>query len=378
MCDHSHSHSHGTCSGVHPSAATASSKQQPHHHDDDSVQHRRQLFMALGVCATFMIIEFGGGIASNSLAILSDALHMLTDVIGFVIAISATYVAAWKKDASYTYGYKRAELLGCVGSIVLTWFLTLLLAIEVVHRLSVPESVNGAVMFGIALAGVFGNLIMLYVLRGNEHLHMHHGHSHNCGGHGHSHGDTVPIADEDSNGVEGEAEAQTHLVRHDDATEFTLHHNLNMRAAMIHVLGDLLQSVAVLISSIIVWVRPSAKIIDPLCTLFFCCLVMYTTIPVTKEVVRLLMQGVPRDVIISDVHTAVSAVPGVGRIHELRVWGLTNNEMVLTAHIALGSADDGRAPTTTMAEASATVSEVKRCVEGEFKIRDVTIQIVSE
>lgn len=152
------------------------------------------LSKAVVVCLVFMAIEVAGGVMANSLAIFTDAAHMLTDVAGFAISLFAIWASGWEATPSQTFGFARLEILGALGSILLIWLLTGILAYEAIHRLffaDVANAVDGRLMFIIATLGLLVNLAMMYLLghnHGHGHDHDHgHGRDHSVSGHDHSH-----------------------------------------------------------------------------------------------------------------------------------------------------------------------------------------------
>lgn len=150
----------------------------------------RNKLIAAAICVViFMIIELVGGILANSLAILTDAAHMFSDLAAFLISIGALLLTTRAPSKKLSFGWARAEILGVLASILLIWALTGALIFEAIDRVQHPEDVNGPIVFGVATAGLMFNLIIVRVLTGSGHGHSHGGgggHSH--GGHGHSHG----------------------------------------------------------------------------------------------------------------------------------------------------------------------------------------------
>lgn len=140
----------------------------------------RKLSFAIGLCIIFVICEVIGGIISKSLAILTDAAHLLSDIAGFAIALFAIYASRWEANPRQTFGYYRAEILGALLSIQLIWLITGVLVYEAILRFIHPnENIDGLIMFGIAFGGLVVNIIVMCMLG-------HEGHSHN---HGHDHDD---------------------------------------------------------------------------------------------------------------------------------------------------------------------------------------------
>ena len=150
-----------------------------------------------------MIIEFIGGYISNSLAIMTDAAHLFSDVTGFAISIFSVTLSTVPKTKVFTYGYHRAEILGAMASILLIWLITIVLMVLAYDRIKNPTIVDAKIMFAIAGIGLLVNLIMMFVLKTDE----------------------------------NEEEEE----------------NMNVRAAYIHVIGDAIQSVGVIAASVIIY-----------------------------------------------------------------------------------------------------------------------------
>jgi zinc transporter 2 len=219
-----------------------------------------------------MLVELIGGLLAGSLAIMTDAAHLLSDCSGFFLSIFALYLSKKKPTQHYTYGYHRAEVIGALGSIVLIWFLTACLLYEAVMRIITPEDVDGMIMLITSIIGLFCNLVMGKVLHsgpgGHHHGHSHGGHSHG----GHSHGpekkgehqkvdsknneDNLNSNDHkeevhEHHGNDHGHNHENHEHKHEHKNETHdshshSHHghsheeNVNIRAAMIHIIGDII------------------------------------------------------------------------------------------------------------------------------------------
>jgi zinc transporter 2 len=144
-----------------------------------------KLLMVTGISFLFMIAEIVGGYISGSLAIITDAAHMLSDVAGFLISYFAIYMGSRPANYQMSFGYHRAEILGALASIMLIWGIIVYLFIEAIHRIIDPEIIDGEIMLITACVGLVCNIISIFTLHscGGEHGHHHHHH------HGHSHGD---------------------------------------------------------------------------------------------------------------------------------------------------------------------------------------------
>jgi zinc transporter 2 len=148
----------------------------------------RKLSLAIGFCIVFVICEVIGGIISKSLAILTDAAHLLSDIVGFAIALFAIYASGWEANPRQTFGYYRIEILGALLSIQLIWLITGVLVYEAILRFIHPnENINGLIMFGVACGGLAVNILIMCTLGQEGHGHSH-GHDHGHG-HGYNHND---------------------------------------------------------------------------------------------------------------------------------------------------------------------------------------------
>lgn len=359
--------------------------------DGIGVQGKWRLIAAIVLCTLFMVGEVVGGIYAHSLAVLTDAAHMLSDVLAFVISICAGTYALRASKASHTFGYHRAEVLGSMMSVLIIWVVTGILVYEAVLRIIHPQHVDGKLMFILAITGIAVNLVNLAILgghHGHSHGHSHGGHDH---GHGHSHGhgpshapkktsaarhDDTHAAHDHTPGHEhaGHAHkhgspakprrAASHVHDHghaehghdhtdhdhsdtDVATGQThtahaapgpvqhghSHMSLGMRGAVIHVLGDCVQSFGVVIAAIIIWVKPEYHIADPICTFIFAIAVICTTRGMVRDITDIVMERVPRGFDLPGLEEALSKVPGVCSIHDLHVWALKPGVVVLAVHI---------------------------------------------
>lgn len=217
-----------------------------------------------------MVIEIVGGILSNSLAILSDAGHLFSDLAGFAISLISLYLVQRPATSHLSFGWARVEILGALASVSLIWALTLYLVVEAINRIRNPVEINGIFMFFIALAGLFVNVLMAVTL-----------------GHGHSHDDHLMEHEDHTHDHNHSHSPRNGHVKHQHS-----HSNINVRAAFIHVLGDILQSVGVLIASVIIWINPSWNIADPICTFLFSVLVVCSTFYLVKDIGHILMEGI--------------------------------------------------------------------------------------
>ncbi|RKO95822.1 cation efflux protein, partial [Caulochytrium protostelioides] len=240
-----------------------------------------------GLCFAFFCVELVAGIWSGSLAILSDSFHLLSDIAGFGISLTALYLSSQPATDRHSFGFHRAEIIGAVVSTFLIWVLTAGLLYEAVNRLRDPQPIDGKIMFITAAIGV--------------------------GGHGH-----------DDEG----ATAATPLITN-PAPKIL---NINVHSAAIHVIGDLLSSIGVLISAGIIWYDPTKTMVDPICTFIFSIFVVLTTVRLMSNSFSVLMEGTPAHIDPAAVLQDLRAVPGVTDVHDLHIWSMTVGQVALVAH----------------------------------------------
>lgn len=350
-----HGHSHGkpkaisplasprasprACGGLGPKKRDAEATKK-HQAEEDNLKARRKLWMVSVLCLLFMILEIIGGLIANSLAIMTDAAHLLSDLASFLISIFALWLATRAPTSRLSFGFHRAEILGALVSVIMIWLLTGVLIYEAIQRIRVPEKVDGKIMFFIALSGLGVNLLMGLILHQAGHSH-----SHGLGGgHGHSHGGAShDEEEEEDHGVDVE-----HGHSHGAATISSYQSdpsvpvidpthpkaaNINVSAAFIHVLGDAIQSVGVMIAAGLIWWNPEYHLADPICTFVFSVLVLFTTTRLVKQSVGVLMEGAPDGIDPSRVEDALHTIDGVLEVHDLHVWSLSVGKPSLSVHL---------------------------------------------
>ncbi|XP_006654001.1 metal tolerance protein 1 [Oryza brachyantha] len=369
----------------------------------ERVASMRKLIIAVILCIIFMTVEVVGGIKANSLAILTDAAHLLSDVAAFAISLFSLWAAGWEATPQQSYGFFRIEILGALVSIQLIWLLAGILVYEAIVRL-INESgeVQGSLMFAVSAFGLFVNIIMA-VLLGHDHGHGHgHGHGHS---HDHDHGDS------DDNHQHHDGEEHGHVHHQEDGhggsiTIKTNHHhhsgtgqhhhdaeepllkneadcdsaqsgakagkkarrNINVHSAYLHVLGDSIQSIGVMIGGAIIWYKPEWKIIDLICTLIFSVIVLFTTIRMLRNILEVLMESTPREIDATRLENGLRDMDGVVAVHELHIWAITVGKVLLACHVTI----------TQNADADQMLDKVIGYIKSEYNISHVTIQIERE
>lgn len=277
-----------------------------HSHCSHTV-HGRALYGTLVIALAFMAIEVAGGILASSLALFSDALHLLTDVGALILALIVLKIAHLPRTATMSYGYHRAEVLGALANALSLWIICAFLIYEAVLRLSHPHTVKGPIVLFVAALGVVANLIMI------RRLHASHT------------------------------------------------HNLNMRAVYLHILGDLLGSIGVLLSGAILWLT-GWNPIDPIITLLFTLAIIYSAWKVIAQSIKILMESTPEDVDSLAVERDLQAISGVAEVHDLHIWTVASHHIALSVHLV-----------TTRPQS--TLNEAHQLLEKKHGIRHMTIQV---
>lgn len=291
-----------------------------HKKDKKKDKSMRRLIIVSVLCAIFMLGEVIGGIIANSLAVLSDSAHMFSDLMGFAISMASLWIAGRPASIEMSYGYHRAEVIGALGSMALIWGLTIWLVYEAIHRITHTEEVNGLIMLITAVLGLVINIIMSQVLHQHGHGHAHdhdheHGHAHDHAhdhGHKHKHEEEVKVKIIPTSSEEPAHHSPAHTLSTSyEPINLRNYEDVNVRAAFLHVLGDLLQSVGVTIAATLIYINPEWKIADPICTFFFSFIVMCTTIPIAKECLSVLMEGVPYELDLASIEADLRTVSDI-------------------------------------------------------------------
>jgi cobalt-zinc-cadmium efflux system protein len=271
---------------------------------------RGALARALAITAVYCCAELVGGIVTNSLALQSDAAHMFSDVIALALGLFALWIAERPATESKTFGYYRAEILVALVNGVVLWFIVLGILWEAWRRFLVPPAVQGGGVLAVAAIGLVVNVVAARLLSG-------------------------------------------------PAT-----HNLNVRGALLHVTSDLLGSVGVLISGVVI-VTTGWLAVDALVSVVIALLILFSSWALIREAVDILMEAVPRHIDLDELRRALEAVPGAIEVHDLHVWSLTAGHYALSAHAVVG---DGTANDRILAEMTGRLAQ-------RFDIKHVTIQL---
>jgi cobalt-zinc-cadmium efflux system protein len=245
---------------------------------------------------------------SGSLALIGDAGHMLSDSFALGLAAFAAWLSHKPASTRHTYGLVRAEVIAAFVNGLLMVALIVTIAVEAVQRLLHPQPVAGGAVMVIAFVGLLVNILVAFILSRGE-------------------------------------------------------RSLNTRAALLHVIGDLLGSVATLVSGAVIYFTNWTPV-DPLLSIGLAGLILYSTVRLLKETLHVLMEGVPPEVDVALVGSRLAALEGVRSVHDLHVWRVSGGTIALSAHLLL---DD-------IVQWPAVLHEARKRLHDDFDIEHVTLQ----
>ncbi|CAH1238679.1 SLC30A3 [Branchiostoma lanceolatum] len=333
---------------------------RPENPEEENRKAFRKLLIATCLSLFFVVMELIGGYLAGSLVVQTDAAHVLADVASFLLSLASIRLSSRARTKRMTYGWLRVQVVGSLTSIIIVWIVTGVLVYCATMRLVRGSyHIHGNIMLITAVIGVIVNTILGYVL--HEQAHEGHGHGH---GHSHTHGGDPEFPDSFHNPDDIWQRIRV-FFGFSSNTFKAPSKSILVRAAFIHVLGDFLQSLGVLLAACIIYVRPAWKAIDPICTYVFSILVLITTISVMRDLLIAIMQGFPRELDFGEVAETLGKVNGVVQVHDLHVWILCDHHFVLTSHIVKDPSADSQ---EILRDATSQVNL-------EFDIQHVTLQI---
>ncbi len=270
----SHAHSHGTGDHGHG-----------HDHDEGRSKNQRRLAWTLGLVVVYMFAEIIGGWMANSLALLADAGHMLSDAASLTLSLFALWIAKKPRTDERTFGYYRAEILAALVNGATLGAMAIYIFYEAFRRIGEPPHVQGPLMMGVAIGGLLINLAGLWILHGGK------------------------------------------------------SDNLNIRGAWLHVLGDTLGSVGAIVAGALIW-TVGWHWVDPVASIVIALLILYSSWELLRETVSVLMESAPGHIDVDEVRAAIVEVEGVEEVHDLHVWSITSGMVSLSAHVVVDGVDE--------------------------------------
>ena len=284
-----------------------------HNHLPSEIRHEKPLWWALGLTTAYLVVEVIGAFWTNSLALLSDAAHMATDALGLMIALTAVRLSRRPPDAKRTYGYARLEALGAVANGLLLFGVGIYILFEAAQRFQQPQDIASTGMMWVAAFGLVVNLIAMRLLSAGS----------------------------------GES--------------------LNVKGAYLEVWSDMLGSVAVIIGGLIIHFT-GWTLVDPILAVLIGLWVLPRTWVLLRDAINVLLEGVPKGVVLADIEAALRGHAGVAGIHDLHVWALASSTPALTVHVVM---NDGQAPDVLRRELADLLHE-------RFDIDHVTVQVEAD
>lgn len=276
-------------------------------------QHRRALMVTFGLTFTYFLVEVVGGLLTNSLALLADAAHMLTDVGGLGLALFATWISQRPASPAKTYGYYRVEILAALANALVLFLLSFYILYEAYRRFQAPPEVQSLPMLAVAVVGLAVNLIGIYNLR------------------------------------RGSKES------------------LNMQGAFLEVVSDMLGSVGVILAGLIMFFT-GWYYADPIFSVLIGLFILPRTWGLMTQAVNVLLEGTPAHINLKAVEEMMRATPGVADVHDLHVWTITSGMDSLSAHVVLV---DGE----SLEKGQIVLETLNEQLKSSFGIDHTTIQI---
>ena len=283
---------------------------QHHGHDHARGASERRMWLVFGLTASFLVVEIVGGILTHSLALLSDAAHMFTDVMALAIAIAAMRLSRLPADRKRTFGYHRFEILAAALNATLLFLVALYIVYEAYQRWIAPPSIESLGMLAVAVVGLAVNLVCMRLL---------------------------------SSGADS---------------------NLNVKGAYLEVWADALGSVGVIIAALIVYFTAWTRA-DPIVAVLIALWVLPRTWTLFKQSVNVLLEGVPEGMDLSVIDNRLRAVSGVCNVHDLHIWAIGSGKASLTAHLILDN---------VQADVQRVLHDASDLLQREFGLTHTTLQ----
>lgn len=278
-----------------------------------AAQNRRALFITFSLTFSYFIVEVVGGILTNSLALLADAAHMLTDVGGLGLALFAIWIGQKPATSEKTYGYYRVEILAALANAVVLFFISFWILYEAYRRFQEPPEIAGVPMFLVAIFGLVVNLVGFFILR------------------------------------EGAKES------------------LNIQGAFLEVISDALGSVGVIVAALLIWWK-GWYYADPIFSVLIGLFILPRTWKLLTQAANVLLEATPAHINIPAVEQAMLKVDGVKAVHDLHVWTITSGMEALSAHVVLTEGCESQTAAEILEPLTAVLKE-------EFGIDHTTIQV---
>jgi cobalt-zinc-cadmium efflux system protein len=276
----------------------------------------RRLSVSLALNGLLVIVQVGFALLAHSTGLLADAGHNLADVGALVLSLVAVRLVLRPPSAARSFGNHRATILAALANAALIGVVTVLIVIDSVHRLGHPEPVKAGLVVVVASFGLVVNGVAALILRDGS-------------------------------------------------------HDLNMRSAVLHMAGDALASLAVVVAAVVMVIHPSATWLDPVSALVVSAIIVYQAARIFRASIAVLLESTPEDLDLDRLSATMTHVPGVGEVHDLHVWSLSSEMRVLSAHLVLTGHP-------TLEEAQVVGDRVKAAIAGPYAISHSTLELECE
>jgi cobalt-zinc-cadmium efflux system protein len=280
-----------------------------------AAESSRRLRIALVIVLVIMVVEVVGGVLSNSLALLGDAGHMLVDTLALGMSLFAVRVARRPATATKTYGYHRVEIMAALANGIILGLVAAYIFYQAYHRFLNPPVVQTTLMLAVAIVGLAANLIGIRLLRGA------------------SHGSLV------------------------------------VKSAFLHVLGDTISSVGVIVAGIIISVT-GWRVVDPIIAIVIGCIILWGAVRLVRESSDILLETVPKHIQMDKVIETLKSAPGVDDVHDIHIWTITSGIYALSAHLLIKD--------QMVSHSAEIVRSVTQDLTKNFGITHTTLQIECE
>lgn len=284
-----------------------------HHHHSTSGISEKNLLAAVILNFTISAAEIVGGILSGSLALLSDAIHNLGDGLAVLLAYIAHRISKRESNHRKTFGYKRIEILAAFLNAIILVAICIFLIWEAIERFRDPQPIKGVIMFSVAAVGLLANFVAMALLQKDSRK------------------------------------------------------NINIRAAYLHLLGDTLSSVVVIIGGILIW-KFNLYWLDPLITVLISLYIMKETFLLLRDSFDILMQSAPKDIDIDKIRTEVESLEGVNNLHHVHLWSLNDSQVHFEGHVDL--TED-----ISTSQAGELNKKISKILHDKFEIGHTTLQM---
>lgn len=298
----------------------------------DTSKTQKRFILSIALTSLILVAEVIGGIWSGSLALLSDAAHVFSDVFALGLSYFALRVATRPPDDQHSYGWHRTEVIVAFINGASLLVIAIGIWVEAVKRWQSPVEIKSLEMMVIAIIGLVVNIVVAFVLGGHDPDHEH-----------------QPAHHDEHEHPAGKKETR----------------NLNVHSAYLHVLGDLISSIGVIIAALLIRLT-SAQWIDPLISILIGGIILVSAYRVLRKSLHILIEGVPEGLSVKDINQSIRSIDEVETVHDLHVWNLGSSEISLSAHIILSEENLEQQPQV--------LESIKNMLVREYGIEHTTLQ----